>query len=160
MLAPYLPRGAGQSHMGRWIGFLIPPPEGEGGPPSVARRVGWGPPPRLASLADPPPLRGGGISRAYAIALPFGGGMELASRFSQSKSLCVEVPALRPSWRNCRENEITHFRADGSPCRPVQQVADLPTPEFRGLRHSAGGGGKGGGAARLPGDGARGLSGS
>ncbi len=36
---------------------------------SEAGRVGV-PPPRLASLADPPPLRGGGISRAYAIALP------------------------------------------------------------------------------------------
>ena len=58
--------------MRSWLGLLIPPPKGEGGPPSVARRVGWGglliarhsklgPPPRLASLADPPPLRGGGM---------------------------------------------------------------------------------------------------
>src|SRR5712691_8863508 len=30
--------------MRSWIGLVIPPLQGEGGPPSVARRVGWGPP--------------------------------------------------------------------------------------------------------------------
>src|SRR5712691_4094066 len=40
-----------------WGVFLSLPCKGEGGPPSVARRVGWGPPPGLASLGHPPPLR-------------------------------------------------------------------------------------------------------
>src|SRR5712691_2958605 len=83
----WLNRGV-QSHMRGWIGFLIPPPKGEGGigglrPPflaprtptrsvgsaSVARRVGWGflliarhskldPPPGLAALGHPPRYAG------------------------------------------------------------------------------------------------------
>src|SRR5229473_2113267 len=82
------PRNPGQSHMRGWIGFLIPPPKGEGGPgglrppflasrtptrsvgyASAARRVGWGFP-HPGSLRSPtlPRFAGEGISRAYAIA--------------------------------------------------------------------------------------------
>src|SRR5215831_17289867 len=43
------------------------------------------------------------------------------------------------------ENKVAHFRADGSPRRPLQQAADLPDSEFRGAQHSARRGGKGGG---------------
>jgi hypothetical protein len=42
----------------------------------------------------------------------------------------------------------------------VAQTADLPTPEFRGVQHSAWRSRKGDGAARLPGDGTGGLPGS
>src|SRR5712691_3751300 len=64
-------RNPGQSHMRGWIGFLIPPPKGEGGPgglrppflasrtptrsvgyASAARRVGWGFP-HPSSLRSP-----------------------------------------------------------------------------------------------------------
>src|SRR5712691_9909632 len=66
--------------MRSWIGFLIPPRRGgwpaersEAGRVGICRVPGGAnfiPPPGLASLGHPPPLRGGGISRSAKFHCP------------------------------------------------------------------------------------------
>ena len=46
------------------------------------------------------------------------------------------MPKLVPT-EDRRENEIAYSRGDGSPRRPLQQTADLPTPKLRGARPPA-----------------------
>jgi mannose-6-phosphate isomerase-like protein (cupin superfamily) len=53
--------------------------------------------------------------------------------FGETQDCVVALEASfahRANWRNRRENKITHFRADGSPRRSVQQAADLQRQNF------------------------------
>src|SRR5262249_15176197 len=67
---PTSPEGQGDRKCAARRLFLSLPPNGEGGPPSVARRVGWGfavtrviklPPTRPRYARPPSPLRGEGL---------------------------------------------------------------------------------------------------
>ena len=129
---------AKQCHHGscpRCRSLLIPPLQGEGGPPSAARRVGWGPyqqtkrqakrhPPPGALRAPPSPASGGGID----------GGL-LA--FAQSIRIFAVLP--NPFERGTRApGSRSQLRRHHHRCRPSRAHSRRLSRQGR-ARHPAGG---------------------